>query len=130
MLRVVKTIRKVKLYLLLLPYKIDKYMKIQIDSSAKTIKIEGNVKLSDLIKHLESLLPKDCKLGYWKDYELECTTVINNWNYPIIIKDYTPYNPTPFWYQQPYTVTCGTDNGGITYTSASTNTCVYNLELN
>lgn len=43
-------------------------MKLQLDSEKKTIKIEGNVKLSDLVKHLESLLPKDCKLGYWKDY--------------------------------------------------------------
>ena len=51
-------------------------MRIQLDSEKKTIKIEGNVKLSELVKHLESLLPKDCKLGYWKDYELECNTII------------------------------------------------------
>jgi len=108
-------------------------MKIQLDSEKKTIKIEGNVKLSDLVKHLESLLPKDSPCGYWKDYELECNTMITYWSNPIIIKEYT----RPWWGEN-YT-TCGlgsyagtstTINGNITMDSNFTNTCVYNLELN
>ena len=102
-------------------------MKIQLNTELKTVKIEGNVKLSDLVKHLESLLPKDCKLGYWKDYELECNTVITYWSNPIVIKEYT--NP---WWVNPYNIpyyTTGTDTTGYTITNASNNS-VYNIELN
>ena len=98
-------------------------MKLQLDSEKKTLKIEGNVKMSELVKHLEALLPKDCKLGHWKDYELECNTIINNWSYPIVVKDY--FYP---WYQQPYiTYTTSTNTG---FNEIETTNCVYNLELN
>jgi hypothetical protein len=42
-------------------------MKIQFDTDHKTIKVEGNVKLADLVAALESFLPD----GKWKEYTLE-----------------------------------------------------------
>lgn len=71
-------------------------MKIQLDTSAKTIKLESNEKLSDLIDTLEKLLP-----GLWKEFTIETNVTINNWNYPIIYKQSEPY-----WYKQPWFVQC------------------------
>lgn len=107
-------------------------MRIQLDSEKKTIKIEGNVKLSELVKYLESLLPRDCKLGYWKDYELETNVSITYWSNPIVIEKYTPYKP--WWEYQPYYGTSSdliTNNCTTTINGNSilTTNCVYNLEL-
>lgn len=119
-------------------------MKIQLDSEKKTIKIEGNVKLSDLVKHLESLLPKDCKLGYWKDYELECNVVITHWSNPIIIRDYVnpwwvnPYNSGTTLQGQAMNIKTTTDINGWKYSSnpqssfnhSTVSSNIYNLKLN
>ena len=67
-------------------------MKIQIDTNAKTIKIDGNVKLSDLFDVLQKFFPN----GEWEDYDLETNTVINNWGNPIIINNPYLY---PWWYK-------------------------------
>lgn len=117
-------------------------MKMQLDSEKKTIKIEGNVKLSDLVNHLESLLPKDCKLGYWKDYELETNVYITYWSNPIVIRDYN----RPWWEYIPssqpyYTVGDYITSSDNSYTTnltknnfgteqSNTYQFVYNLELN
>lgn len=63
-------------------------MKLQLDTTNKTVKVEENVKVSQLIKTLKALLPKD-----WENFTIETHTVINNWSYPIIIKEpyYEPY---------------------------------------
>jgi len=88
-------------------------MKIQIDTKAKTIKIEEEVKISELFEMLEKLLPK----GEWKKYKLE-STVITNWANPIIIDRTVPYIPpyrSPIWStgtRPPYHINCGT--GGTT----------------
>ena len=60
-------------------------MKVQLDTTNKTIKLEQSIKLSELVKNLEKLLPK----GEWKEFTLETNTVINNWHNPI--------NVTPRW---------------------------------
>ena len=41
-------------------------MKIQLDTTLKTIKLESDVKISDLIKILKKLLPD----GEWKTFTL------------------------------------------------------------
>lgn len=68
-------------------------MKIQLDTSAKTIRIEQNVKLDELIKILNKLFPK----GEWKEYTLEPNSTIY-WTNPIYIQP-EPLFPT---YPQPY----------------------------
>lgn len=72
-------------------------MKVQIDTDAKTIKLENEVSIGKLIEFLERLnIDTD-----WKEYKLLTNTVIK-WNeYPTIIyRDYHyPYNPygRPYW---------------------------------
>lgn len=71
-------------------------MKLQIDTSKKTIKLEESVKLESLIKTLKQLFPNN----EWKQFTLETNTVINNWNRPLIIepiKTYPTYPRYP-WY--------------------------------
>ena len=73
-------------------------MKLVLDTTNKTIKIEESVNLGELTETLERMLP----LGLWKEFTLETNTQIV-WSNPIIIRDY-PYiiNPYPYptypWY--------------------------------
>jgi hypothetical protein len=70
-------------------------MKLQIDTVAKTIKLEQSAKIADIINVVKKLLPND-----WKDYSLEAVEVIVHWNNPYT---YTPYLPS---YESPFIVTC------------------------
>jgi len=114
-------------------------MKLQLDTSAKTIKVDENVNLGDLVKHLDKLLPKDSPFGHWKEYEIQTNVVINNWSNPIIIDRWQPSYPN--WITSPYTITSGyTSDGsqllqegvltteGTSTISYSTN-AVYNIDL-
>ena len=80
-------------------------MKIQVDIVNKTIKVEGDINLQVLFKHIKQFLPD----GQWKEYELETNTVIN-WNTGPIYPTYPvlPYYLT--WQPDQYfpTITCGT----------------------
>lgn len=69
-------------------------MRIQLDTAQKIIKLEENVKLSELVEILEGLLPK----GEWKNFTLETNTVIQHWNSPVVIERYvqSPYYG-PWW---------------------------------
>lgn len=76
-------------------------MKIQLDTTNKTIKLESDVQLQKLVNTLEKLLPK----GEWKSFTLETNTVIERWSNPIIIRErpyYYPYREYPWVY-------CNTD---------------------
>lgn len=96
-------------------------MKIQLDTTALTIKIEETVNLGEFMNLIDKLLPFDA----WRDFKLETHTVINNWTAnPIKIDHFdTPnWNPLPAvqpWEPQPYNqpfpwITCGdTSNGAI-----------------
>ena len=68
-------------------------MKIQIDTKAKTIKVEETVKFDELIKVLNKLLPKE-----WKSYSLETGSVIQ-WYNPIIwhYSTYPTVSPLPIY---------------------------------
>lgn len=89
-------------------------MKIQLNTSEKTIIIEDNVKLSELVKCLEKLLPKGSPLGYWKDFVLHSNTIIYNWSYPVYIN----YDniPNQWW-------------AGTSFTVAEPANSVLNLEV-
>lgn len=69
-------------------------MKLQLDTTNKTIRVEERVRLSELIKIVKKILPNE-----WKDFILETNTTIINWHEPIIIKEYPPYRP---WKECPW----------------------------
>lgn len=64
-------------------------MKLQLDTTNKTIKVEGDVKFAELIKTLDKLLPK----SEWKEFTLETNTTIVSWQQPYYVpyKHYEPY---------------------------------------
>jgi len=101
-------------------------MRIQIDTSAKTIRIEESVKLPELFSMIKKLLPND----EWKNYSLE-SAVINNWWNPIYIDRYVPIiplvNPNPLI--PPFYTTCEVNVGnGNAATSVPGST--YCIEMN
>jgi hypothetical protein len=74
-------------------------MKLQLDTTNKTVKIENDIKVSQLIKTLKSMLPND-----WKDFTLQTNVTINNWTNPIVWPIVQPtiqpyYQPWYFGYQ-------------------------------
>lgn len=76
-------------------------MKIQIDTDKKVLRIESDVKLSELFDKLEKLFPD----GTWRDYTLE-TDVQIQWTNPIYIDRYYPSYPWWKW-DEPYKITSG-----------------------
>jgi len=71
-------------------------MKLQIDTVAKTIKLEQSAKIVEFISLVKKLLPND-----WKDYSIEAVQTIFDWNRPI-------YIPSVWWGSQepiPFTLT-------------------------
>ena len=68
-------------------------MKIQIDTTSKTIKLEENVKLSALVETLDKFFPNQ----EWKEFTLETNTTISYWSNPVIIREYPRPYYTP-WY--------------------------------
>ena len=78
-------------------------MKLQLDTEHKTIKLEKEVVLSQLMETLEKLLPN----GEWKEFTLETNTVIHQWSNPVVIPSVIPYpvppHPRPSWPWYSYT---------------------------
>lgn len=91
-------------------------MKLQIDTTVKTIKVEGTVSLLELTETLERLLPN----GIWKTFSLECGVTIV-WNTPTIIR-YPNYPYYPWWYQPAVTY-----SGGFVGTTAPVTTDTFTL---
>ena len=74
-------------------------MRIQLDTKAKVIRLEDKILLKDLVVTLEKLLPKK----EWQTFTLETNTVINNWNSPVVIREYKPWSYP--WYTPMYSGT-------------------------
>lgn len=91
-------------------------MKLQLDTTNKTVKVEETVGLEEFMKVLERLLPD----GKWKKFNLETQTVIN-WSNPVVIEPYTP----PHW-QQPWITY---DTRGTDANKYSIKDGVYNVEV-
>ena len=90
-------------------------MKIQIDFTNKTIKIEENVNLREFITKIQVLLGKE-----YEEYSL-IPEVIMNWNNPIYIPFPTePVYPNPYY---PTWMASETEN----YTTS--NTGIYNISM-
>lgn len=75
-------------------------MKLQIDTSAKTIKLEESIKLDTLINALNEMFPNNG----WREFTLLTNITIEWKNIPIIIQPSYPYRYP--WYQ-PYYGTMG-----------------------
>jgi len=103
-------------------------MKLQLDTTNKTVKIENDIKVSQLIKTLKSLLPDD-----WKDFTLQTNVTINNWSSPIYIERHTyPYYYP--WYCNASGLNTGSNITTADY-SVSNTTCelksgLFNIETN
>jgi len=101
-------------------------MKLQLDTTLKTIKVEGTVNLLELTETLERLLPN----GVWKTFSLECGVSIV-WVNPQPIYPSWPYYP--WWHTPTYSYISGV---GPVATTASVYTLTndegaqvtYNLE--
>lgn len=100
-------------------------MKVQIDTKAKTLKIENDIVLSELVEFLDKILP-----GEWKSYKLETNTIIHKWKQPIVIER-NPYWIEPYRWNQPYYTICGSVATGTGEgVSSMLGSGVYNLEVN
>jgi len=86
-------------------------MKIQLDTSAKTIKIENDVKLFELFTNLKKLLPDD----EWKGFTLLTNTQITYWRDPIYIEPIYKH-----YYQQPWYCCSGNSSLGMAKSNITT----------
>jgi hypothetical protein len=102
-------------------------MKIQIDTDARTITLEEEVKLGEFFRIMEQLMPN----GEWEHFKLKTSIIVVNQNtQPIIVERYAPnvehvVEPNYPW----YTTTGGTDNTvtNVALTSVSSDTVVTSL---
>lgn len=93
-------------------------MKLQIDTNLKTIKIEEDVNLGELMDMLNSFFPND----KWKEFSLK-PELITNWINPVTIP-YVPYVPT---YPYPWTGPIVTYEDGTGFPQITEGT--YNVEV-
>ena len=70
-------------------------MKLQLDTTNKTIKVEESVKLVKFMDTVKKLLPNN----EWKDFTLETNTTINYGSYPVYVEKWTqPWYGRPWYY--------------------------------
>jgi len=72
-------------------------MKLQLDTVAKTIRLEEAAILGEFFAAIDLMFPDDA----WKEFKIETNTIIN-WSSPVVINPFTPYVP---WNQPWYTST-------------------------
>lgn len=92
-------------------------MKLELDTTKKTIKIEEEVKLTKLISVIKRLLPN----GEWQDFTLLTNTTINHWSNPIIYKEYWPTSKP--WREYPWII-----SNPIYYTNTNNDSTAYQLK--
>jgi hypothetical protein len=68
-------------------------LKIQLDTTKKTIKVDEDVKLSKFMSVIKRLLPH----GEWMDFQLLTNTTIEHWSSPLVYRFYEPYWTYPWW---------------------------------
>jgi len=104
-------------------------MKLQLDTTNKTIKMENNVNLKELFDILEKMLPNNL----WQEFTLEANVTINWTTSPYIIER-GAYPAHPYYPADPYpwTIWCG-DYSSDTHTNASpqytSTSSTYNIEV-
>lgn len=68
-------------------------MRIQLDTTNKTIKLENSVSLKEFFSKIKKLLPNN----EWQQFTLETNTTITYWSNPIVIE-----RTYPRWEWEPY----------------------------
>lgn len=97
-------------------------MKIQLDTTNKTIKVEGKVNLGELLDTLDKLLPN----GLFKEFDIDCNTVIYYWDtYKVI--PYYPYGTTPYTPWITWTTSTSPTTINCTNSNYKLNDGVYNI---
>jgi hypothetical protein len=99
-------------------------MKLQLDTTSKTVRVEGTVNLEALYETLQKLLPN----GEWKQFSIESNSTIT-WVNPITIP-YYPYYPTtpyPWWEVKPWGTICDNGANGIGFTPNGTYSTNYTI---
>lgn len=99
-------------------------MKLQIDTKAKSIKIENDIKLSVLISNLKKMFPNN----EWKDFTLVTNTIIEHWSSPIVIKEYPVYPTYPRWPWYGGTYYASSKDQSLYMTAEKSNTADYSLK--
>ena len=84
-------------------------MKIQLDTSQKTITVEQDINMLELLQAVKKLLPND-----WKEFTLQTHTTINNWNSPTIIHERYPHWHDYDWQKLPWYTTTGINDNEFT----------------
>jgi len=101
-------------------------MKIQLDTTNKTIKLDEDVLLSKLVETLNKLLPNK----EWHKFTLQTNTVFEHWTSPIYIekyiKPYEPYNTWQPWYWSSSSIN---DNKVLCENKAELKSGLYNVEI-
>jgi len=107
-------------------------MKLQLDTTAKTIKLEEGVLLGEFFEKIMVILPNDS----WKEFKLLAETKIEWINpYPIIIKEIQPwvypsYPVYPVYPTYPWITWYGTTGEARGEIPAYTyNAGVYNIDI-
>jgi len=91
-------------------------MKLQIDTDKKVVKIDNSAKIKDILDTLKKILPD------YEDYILESNTTIVEWEKPIYIPKYVPYQP--YWYRtNDVWLECKSDNATLCVDKG-----IYNIE--
>ena len=102
-------------------------MKIQLDTTKKTIKVEESVSLNEFFTKLKQILPQN----EWKNFTLESTAEIY-WSNPIVIKEYPPRDPYPYvfpWYGVTTSTTTAQYKAGKVETAYQLQSGTYNVEI-
>lgn len=101
-------------------------MKLQIDTSLKTIKVEHLTNFGDLITALAGMFPD----GQWREYSLDPGIIIN-WKDPYVIKTpaSNPHQQFPFQPFQPSVQPLLTPYPVITYGNSGTGNGQYSNHL-
>lgn len=100
-------------------------MKIQIDTTNKTVSFDENINLAELFETIQRLLPDN-----WKEYKLLSINVTVNYKTVFKEKEYVnpyinPYRLTPTYPNyEPYRVFCGTDPVFLTNNETTANKAI------
>lgn len=87
-------------------------MKIQLDTTAKIIRLENSIKLDEFFTKIKKLLPND----EWKQFTLETNTTIVGWREPYVITDWQWRPLVAPWYStsttlSDHTIQCSLKSG-------------------
>ena len=94
-------------------------MKLQVDTTAKTIKLEESIKLDTLFNTLNEMLPNNGQ----REFELLTNVTVEWKNVPILIQPSYPYRYP--WYQPYYR-----DTGDYTTPEYKLTRGIFDIEIN